>query len=92
VHHKKSGAEPRACRGLLEKHAATLREFLATERGRQRAGYLTQLAEVLLAQHEETAAELASLREGLDRAIGIVATQQRHLRPRPQAPEEPGAA
>lgn len=45
----------------------------------------------ILGEHRQTVEELASLRESLKRVIGIVATQQRHLRPRTAAQEGPGA-
>jgi PAS domain S-box-containing protein len=72
----------RCVAALVMAHSADLAHFLNTdERGRQLPEYLTQLAERLLAHQAHVAEELTALRAHLDRVIGIVATQQRHLGP-----------
>ncbi len=75
---------------LVAAHGADLARFLhEDERGRQLPQYLTLLSERLLAHQAHMAEELTSLRTHLERVIGIVATQQRHLRPRPAVQSGP---
>ncbi len=67
---------------LVMAHSADLARFLhEDERGRQLPECLNLLAERLLAHQAHMAEELTSLRAHLERVIGIVATQQRHLGP-----------
>jgi PAS domain S-box-containing protein len=78
---------------LVTAHSADLARFLhENERGRQLPEYLTQLAERLLAHQAHVAEELTSLRAHLERVIGIVATQQRHLGPARGGPSGTGPA
>ncbi|HEY2276329.1 MAG TPA: PAS domain S-box protein [Steroidobacteraceae bacterium] len=65
---------------LLTQHAADLPAFLSSPQGKHLPGYLTELANELLAERDAAVAELNSLRGNVEHIKEIVAMQQGYAR------------